>query len=481
MTQNSKIIKGSGGGPKAQKAPYRAPDTLHSRQFATIQDLISEGEIEGFASASKEGLTQGTTAYQNASLKDVFLDDTPILDSKATSSNPSDEDFNFKDIVFKSKFGTSNQTAMTGIPAEVRTPTGVQVEVENDDQATTWTAVSTENTDGSITLSGTNYTVNQIVKSGNDAASDVIVFKCTTAGQAGTTEPTAFLTATVGQTITDGGVTWTAQTVGVSGAVTRQITNTDVDAVIVTLTWLSIQKLTDNGDILGDTVKYAIQIQHDSGGFVTKVEAEVSGRTADAYARDHRIELTSGFTTVDIRVVRITPDSTDTNIVNAFEFTSFQEVIDNNSTYPNSAYTAVRLDSKLFNRVPSRKYRIRGIKVRIPGAGANNSGTPDVDIATGRIRYPQGYIFNGVMGAATYTNCPAMCLLDLLTNTRYGLGNHISDSNLDLFSFVAASKYANEEVDDGTGAGTKEARFSCNVNIQSPKEAFDAINLYQEL
>ena len=80
------------------------------------------------------------------------------------------------------------------------------------------------------------------------------------------------------------------------------------------------------------------------------------------------------------------------------------------------------------------------------------------------------------MGAAVYTNCPAMCLLDLLTNTRYGLGDHVTDSNLDLFSFVAASKFANEEVDDGTGSGAKEARFSCNVNIQSPKEAFAAIN-----
>ena len=69
-----------------------------------------------------------------------------------------------------------------------------------------------------------------------------------------------------------------------------------------------------------------------------------------------------------------------------------------------------------------------------------------------------------------------MILLDLLINTRYGLGDHITESNLDLFSFVAASQFANEEVDDGTGSGAKEARFSCNVNIQSPKEAFAAIN-----
>jgi len=396
MTDEIKIIRGAKG-PKPPPPPYRAPDTLHSRSFATIQDLVSEGEIEGFASASKAQLTKGTAAYDNASLKDIFLDDTPILSSSASNTSPADSDFNFKDVSFKSRFGTESQTAMSGIPAETRSPTGVG------------TVVTT------------------------------------------------------------------------SAPVVRQITNTDTDAVIVTLTWPQIQLLEDDGDIRGDTVEYKIQIQHDSGGYVDKIggtagTAQVSGRTADAYARDHRIELTPGFTTVDIRVVRITADSTESNRVNAFQFTSFQEVLDTSLTYANSAYTLLRFDSKQFNRIPTRKYRLRGVKVRIPGAGASGTGTPTVDIQTGRIVYPSGYVFNGVMGAAVYTNCPAMCLLDLLTNTRYGLGNHIVDSNIDLFSFVAASKYANEEVDDGTGAGTKEARFSCNVNIQSPREAFAAIN-----
>ena len=72
-----KIIRGSGGPPPPPPAPTRAPDTLNSRQFATIQDLLSEGEIEGFATASKAGLTKGTTAYNNAALKDIFLNDTP--------------------------------------------------------------------------------------------------------------------------------------------------------------------------------------------------------------------------------------------------------------------------------------------------------------------------------------------------------------------------------------------------------------------
>ena len=64
-----KKIQGSGGKPKAQRQPTRAPDTLHSKQFATVQDLLSEGEIEGFASPSRDGITnQSSTAYANGSL-----------------------------------------------------------------------------------------------------------------------------------------------------------------------------------------------------------------------------------------------------------------------------------------------------------------------------------------------------------------------------------------------------------------------------
>ena len=409
MTDKNKLIKGAGGRPKSPPPPYRAPDTLHSRQFATVQDLISEGEIEGFASASKEGLSKGTTAYDNASLKDVFLDDTPILQSNATSASPADTDFNFQDVTFKSKFGTSNQTAMSGIPSESRSPTIVGVEVSNAD--------------------------------GTDSGR-------------------------------------------ITGSVTRQITNTDVDAVVITLTWPQIQIFEDNGDIHGDTVQYKIEVQYQSGGYAVPSgladTLSVSGRTADAYARDHRVTLDKDRITagtafpVDFRVSRITRDRTDGSSFSAFNFTSIQEVLDNNSTYANSAYVALRLDSKQFNRIPTRKYRIRGIKVRIPGAGASSSGTPTVDLQTGRIIYPSGYIFNGTMGASQWCSCPSLILLDLLTTERYGFGTHITDSNLDLFSFVAASRYANELVSDGFGG--QEARFSCNVNLQGSMEAYDLIN-----
>ena len=382
-----KIIKGSGGAPPTPPTPYRAPDTLNSRQFATIQDLISEGEIEGFATASKENRTKGSTAYNNAALKDVFLNETPILKSTANSASPADADFNFQGVGFTPRFGTANQTSIPGI-------------------------VSSEST------------------------------------------------TAVGVTVSS------------SSAVTRQITNTNVDAIKVTITFPQLQEAKDNGDLVGSSVSLKIQVQYNSGGYSDVISDTITGRTADAYQKEYRVNVTGAFP-VDIRVVRVTADSTSSSLIDAFTWTSFGEIIDDAQTYPNSAYTSLRIDSEQFSSIPKRAFRIRGVKVRIPGAGASGSGTPSIDNATGRIQYPPNYIFNGTMGAAVWCSCPAMILLDLLTTERYGFGTHITDANLDLFSFVAASKYANELVSDGQGG--QEARFSCNVNIQSSKEAFDLI------
>ena len=389
MTDAPKNIIGSGGGsPPPPPQPTRTPDTLHSRQFATFLDLISEGEIEGFASASKEGLTKGTTAYNNAALKDVFLNDTPVLKSTATSASPATTDFNFQDVTFNPRFGTSDQTKVEGI------------------------------------------------------------------------ESSSSITA-VGVTVTQ------------SSPVTRQITNSNVDAINVTITVPQLQKATDQGDLLGSSISLKIAVQYNSGGFTDIISDTITGRTADAYQRDYRINVTGSFP-VDIRVTRVTADSSDSSLQDAFQWTSFAEIIDDSNTYADSAYASLRLDSMQFQSIPSRKFRIRGIKIRIPGAGANSSGTPTVNSTTGRIVYPDGYIFNGVMGAAQWCSCPAMVLLDILTDTRYGFGNHITDSSLDLFSFVTASKFANTLVSDGLGG--QEARFSCNVNIQSSSEAFSLIN-----
>ena len=390
MIEDNKHIAGSGGGGKGggQDPPTITKDNLHSKQFATLLDLISEGEIEGFSSPSKEGRTKGTTAYKNAAKKDIFLDDTPILSSTADSTNPQNVDFNHQNVDLDIRFGTDPQTKMSKVSGSA-SRFAVGVKVEN------------------------------------------------------------------------------------ATPITRQLTNnSNLDAVKVTVTVPILQIIEDDGDIVGSLVSFDIQLQYNGGGFTTIHSDTIRGRTADAYNREYRIELT-GAHPVDVRLVKTSADSTDRNFRDLV-WQSYSELEDDSSTYPNSAFTRLRLDSEFFSRIPKRIFRVRGVKVRIPGAGASGSGTPTVDLQTGRIEYPTGYIFNGVMGAAQWTTCPAMILLDLLTNTRYGLGNHIIDSNLDLFSFVTASKFSNTLVSDGFGG--QEARFACNINIQTSVEAFSVIN-----
>jgi predicted phage tail protein len=106
--------------------PAVTDDVLASKQFQTLVELLGEGEIEGFPSAA--GLTQGTTAYNNAALKDVFLNGTQVLQSSASNTSPTDTDFNFPNISFEPRFGTSDQTAIQGI-SEIETENAVGVAV----------------------------------------------------------------------------------------------------------------------------------------------------------------------------------------------------------------------------------------------------------------------------------------------------------------------------------------------------------------
>ena len=50
-----KTIRGFGGGPPTPPTPYRAPDTLNSRQFATLLDLLSESEINELVQKTSDG------------------------------------------------------------------------------------------------------------------------------------------------------------------------------------------------------------------------------------------------------------------------------------------------------------------------------------------------------------------------------------------------------------------------------------------
>ena len=245
--------------------------------------------------------------------------------------------------------------------------------------------------------------------------------------------------------------------------VVRQITDSDVDRVRVTIQIPALQQIEDDGDIVGTSVSISIQVQYNGGGYSTVKTDTISGKSSGSYQRDYLLTLTGSFP-VDIKVVRNTADNGTTKLANTTNWQSFTSIIDAKLAYPNSALVGLRLGSSQFNSIPQRKYLIRGIKVAIP-----SNATVDTTTHLGRITYSG--VWDGTFAAATWTNDPAWCLWDLLTNDRYGAG--IPESSLDRYDFFAISQYCNTLVDDGKGG--QEPRFSCNLLINQRKEVYNVI------
>jgi predicted phage tail protein len=252
--------------------------------------------------------------------------------------------------------------------------------------------------------------------------------------------------------------------------ITRSITNSEVDAVRVKIAIPALQSIDNtNGDTYGTSVTLRISVQYSGTGFVDAVVDTISGRTSDRYDKQYVVALNSRTpgVVVDVRVTRVTADSGSQLLSNEFAWTSYTEITYIRLAYPNSALIGLRVNAQQFNSVPQRSYLIKGIKVQIP------SGVT-VDSTTGRIIYPTNFVWNGTFSSAVWTSCPSWILWDLLTDGRYGFGDHIAPGQLDKWAFFAASKYANELVADGFGG--QEARFSCNAVIQTSDDAYKLIN-----
>ena len=245
--------------------------------------------------------------------------------------------------------------------------------------------------------------------------------------------------------------------------VTRTITDTDVDRARVTLTIPSLQKIQADGDIKGHKVEIQIQVQYNGGGFNTVISDKISGKSSSSYQRDYMINFT-GSHPVDIKMVRVSNDSDSAKKSNTTIFQSYTELIDEKFRYPNSALVGLRFDSRQFQSIPTRKYLIRGIKVKIP-----SNATVNTSNHLGRITYSG--VWDGTFQAATWTSDPAWILYDLLISERYGAG--IPESTLDKYDFFAVSQYCNALVPNGKGG--KEPRFSCNMLINSRDEVYNVI------
>lgn len=245
-----------------------------------------------------------------------------------------------------------------------------------------------------------------------------------------------------------------------ASAVTRTITNQNVDAVRVKL---QIPQLSEqdkkNGNLNGSAVKIAIEMQMGAGAFTRVVEEEINGKTMSSYERAYRIEL-PGSGPWSIRMVRLSDDSSDSAVQNKTFFSSMTEIIDTKLSYPNTAIVGIRIDAKQFNSVPERAYHMRLLRVKVP---VNYS--PETRTYAGP--------WDGTFKIA-WTNNPAWCFYDLITNERYGLGQHIPNDAVDKWTLYSIGQYCDQMVPDGKGG--MEPRFAMNAYIQTREDAYKLLN-----
>jgi len=248
--------------------------------------------------------------------------------------------------------------------------------------------------------------------------------------------------------------------------VSRSISN-QIDKLRITIVFPSLQQFnTSDGSTNGTQVNLSIKITENNGTehrVIKGTKGAVIGKTNTQYFRDYIIKGLSNLSyPITATVTRVTNDSTDTNLQNKFSWSSFTEITAEQRAYVDIAHVGLRFNAESFRSIPTRTYRIRGIKVKIPhNATVRSDGSLSF---TGS--------FNGTLKTdKEFTNDPAWVLYDVLTNTRFGAS--IPETAIDKFAFYSASEYNSTLIDDGDG-GT-EARFSCNVNINNQKEAFELI------
>lgn len=242
----------------------------------------------------------------------------------------------------------------------------------------------------------------------------------------------------------------------------RTFTDTQLSAVRLRLKWSALFRQQDNGDLTGNTVNYAIDLQTDGGTWNTVINTAVSGKTTTGYERSHRIDLPQASTSWSVRVRKITPDANSVKVGDAMSIVSFTEVIDAKLRYPNTALLYVEFDSRQFNgNIPQITCEPKGRMVRVPDnydpVNRSYSGT-----------WQGGFKW-------AWTDNPAWIFYDIVVSERFGLGDRLTAANIDKWNLYQIAQYCDAPVPDGKGGSGTEPRYRCNVFVQSRNDAYTVL------
>ncbi|MDM3162864.1 MULTISPECIES: host specificity protein J [Citrobacter] len=242
---------------------------------------------------------------------------------------------------------------------------------------------------------------------------------------------------------------------------TRALSNTQIDAVLVRIGIPGLQQQENDGDIVGTTVQYHIDLAVDGGAYSTVMTKTVTEKLSSLYELTHRINLPKASTGWQIRVVRDTADSTSQMLQNKTQVQAITEVIDARLRYPHTALLYVSFNAKSFSNIPKISCKPKGRVIRIPQnydpVARTYSGTWD-----GTFKW-------------SWSNNPAWIWFDILTEPRFGLGRRVTPAMLDKWELYRIAQRCDQKVPDGKGGSGTEPRFMFDVYIQAQADAWQVI------
>ncbi|WP_237159085.1 host specificity protein J [Serratia marcescens] len=243
----------------------------------------------------------------------------------------------------------------------------------------------------------------------------------------------------------------------------RAVTNTQLSAVRLRFSWAQLQQQQDNGDVVGYRIEYAFDVATDGGAYQEVLRTAVDGKTTTKYERSHRIDLPAATTGWQVRVRRLTPNSTTNRVADKMVVEAITETIDAKLRYPETALLFIQFDAKQFPNIPQVSCEPKGRIVRVP-----SNYNPETREYTGT--------WDGTFKTAS-TNNPAWITYDLMINDRFSIGTRIKAENLALtkWDLYQIGQYCDQLVPDGRGGDGKEPRFLCDVYIQSQEDAWNVL------
>lgn len=240
--------------------------------------------------------------------------------------------------------------------------------------------------------------------------------------------------------------------------ITRTITSKEIDRLRVTFGTPYLEEANDKGDRNETSLNLLIQFQR-NGSWVTEKDITIHGKTTTQFLASVVLGNLPP-RPFNVRLVRVTPDSTTDQLQNKSLWSSYTEIIDLKQAYPNTAVVGLQVDAEQFgSQQVTVNYHIYGRIVQVP-----SNYDPDTRTYTG--------LWDGAFKPA-YTNNPAWCALDMLTHPLYGLGEAVGVADVDKWALYAIAQYCDQLVPDGFGG--QEPRMTLNAYLATQRKAYDVL------